>query len=623
MTASSQYKFSSAAPGSVYYPSCVVNAEIRLDEGVTALLPGPQNSAQVAASTAPISPTTTSQTGTPLYNAKGGDNLTYKISVVPRMATIELPGLVQAGTFELEFAWKDFPLDPRLVRAMSVFIHLDTVKESDFADGMVQTPNPQQGRATLSSVLVPSPQNLVMVGTADGQKTHYHKNGHSVTFRGRDLRGLFLDAKIAAGTLQKIDPTQSIDQLIQGLVNKFWPQGSTAQPIQVLPAPAAWWPDNTVPSPQKLATTPREAKNAAGQGTQSSMQGDSAATSFWDVIVRYCKLCGAIPQFVGQQLYVVPAQSIFDVRQAIANQQAQQTLGYSSAGMPVQSPFAKQKPRNLKSPIVAKPETLYYRAMVFGRNIDDLTFERKLGGQTVPAVLVTSYDSSRPGKQKTLTAYYPKEADPNYTGPVSNTAKPGLTSKVGSGGQTQQNDIIPVRVHGINDKKQLAQIAYAVYQQIGRQELGGSCSTKNLASFGGDNADPDLLRLRPGDPVNFRVDASDLTTYPPIVSELNQNYRNANSGQLSNAIMARIGKDNKTLADLVAKMQLGSIFAMESTFRTNNVKFGWNIADGITVDFDFQNYVEARFTPGASGSMTVSQSQQNIQAGVAAIPGGG
>ena len=49
----------------------------------------------------------------------------------------------------------------------------------------------------------------------------------------------------------------------------------------------------------------------------------------------------------------------------------------------------------------------------------------------------------------------------------------------------------------------LKRAAREIYEGIHRQELLLQVKTRNLASFGGDNTDPDILDMKPGD--NFQV----------------------------------------------------------------------------------------------------------------------
>jgi hypothetical protein len=153
-------------------------------------------------------------------------------------------------------------------------------------------------------------------------------------------------------------------------------------------------------------------------------------------------------------------------------------------------------------------------------------------------------------------------------------------------------DVIRVPVNGINSKDRLREIAHQIYEEVGRGEIGGSCSTKDLSSFGGDNSDPDLLRLRPGDPVEFREAAGAIKQIPPLVSELT-NKTGMSLEELTAEIQKRIG--DADIARILAVSIRGSVPALQRTFRVGNVKFSWDKEAGVGIDFDFQNYVETRY----------------------------
>lgn len=582
--------------GSVYYPSCVVNAEIRFDEGLQVLSPGPQDPSSVASASSSIAPTAQT-TANPLFSSKANDNLTQKICLTPLTCHVELPGLIQAGTFDMEFLWQDFPLDPRVVRAMAVSIHMDAVQDFDFANGLTQSFDTSKQNSKRDSICTPTLQNLVLYGVVDDHSTDWNKSGHIVKFTGRDLRGLFLDAKLSAQTLAQLQAQLSnpIDQYVSFLINAMFPQGSPAKPILTV-AQASQWPNGVVPVVFPLSGSTRNAKSANGQKVNATLPGDSAKMSFWDAIIKGCTFVGAVPAFLGNQLIIAPATTIYDVRQQM------QTLN-STQNPAVTYPFENQSPRQVKAPLVTKSETFTYRRMVFGRNIDQLKFERKLGGVKVPQVVVTSVDTSKKGVNKVITVTSPP------LGGKGTASQQQLTTSVAPGGAAQQTDQIFVRWSGVADKTQLQGIADSIYNQIGRQELGGSCNTKNLASFGGGNTDPDLLRMRPGDPVEFRIESGDLSSYPPVISELNNSRQMLDAKTLVQNLVAKWGESSRPLAQVLVATSLGSIVGLDSTFRTQNVKFDWDVHSGVAISFDFQNYVEARYSPGGSGSSTVGQTQ--------------
>jgi len=165
-----------------------------------------------------------------------------------------------------------------------------------------------------------------------------------------------------------------------------------------------------------------------------------------------------------------------------------------------------------------------------------------------------------------------------------------------------------IPVHGVRDIQQLTDIARSFYEQLGRLEMKGSISTSKLTSFGGTNADPDLLRLRVGDAVELLVDASRLEVQSPIVSTLNQ------TAQLpfSEAVrqVQRYLPDENLCRAIVASAQ-GNIMGVLRYFRVGSVDFDWS-NDSIEVKADIQNYFTPRWDHNAAQQRDAARRQHPV-----------
>jgi hypothetical protein len=548
----------------VYYPSMVCNLQIRFDEGLTHL-PIPIKTVVNKAGEAVTIPVDVLSVPEPLILATGSDNLSQVLGVVPKACSVELPGYRQAGTFSMTLEYQDLPLDPRVIRAMRVDVHLGAVGARDFGDGMTSTTFIGQR----PSILAANNDNLLIVGLADTINVSHGKNGSIIQVEGRDLRGLFLDTPIAAETLQRIDLSLPIDEVVSALVNDLHPQGGR---ITVQAADDLDWPGFVVPSPGVQDDLTRVNLDAGGQRQVASGKGEVSKITFWDLITQYCMLVGAVPYFAGRTLMIKPARSLYYFRQA--------ELSPAEA----ETPFDGALPRSVAYPLVQVPEDYTYRRLVFGRDIENWKMERKLGGVKVPAIRCVSIDTSGEvrGQDKLIWAVHPDE-----------TQQAARVTSVGAGGQTGQSDELRISIPGIRNRDRLKQIAEDLYEEIGRKEISGSVQTKNLASFGGDNQDPDLLKLRPGDPMEFRVDASGLDTFPPPISELTQHTHRLFEDEVAEVAKRMNGDEN--LARVLVASNRGEVSELVRTFRVNNVKYDWSAESGIGIAFDFQNYIEARY----------------------------
>ena len=563
---------------SVFYPSLAANLRLRFDEvyhtgalGIPPLAVSIDDCVKAklpaGSKTPPKSPQGTTQAS---IMAGNGNALSRVVGVVPTHAMVELPGYRQAGKWTMTLLFRDMPLDPRMIRAIGVEIYIGTVSAANFAAGATTLGGKPGVR--LSSI-IPTlnakggmARDLALVGVADEIDVDMSSGGYIINIEGRDLRGLLLDAKVRPGQLAALNLGNSIVQVVIDILKQHPLMGD----ITVIGL-ASDWPNEQIPSPGVVGDLTRvNVDDYAVGSTKGSGQkkpanrptGSSGEISLWDIITRYCFLVGAIPYFQGEELWIRPALSIYDYTDNPNH----------FPNIPI--PFELGLPRSVGP---GQP-LLNWRRMVFGRDIEKLGFKRKLGGTKTPAVEIVCSDtgSSQRGAARLLVGRYPEE-----------DTIPTSVSPSGSDGHA---DVLRIPVHGISSQAQLAQIAQATWEEISRGEITGSVATKDLCSFGGDNDDADLLRLRPGDPIDIVTDSSSGSVASIIASEPNFQAQMTPEQQV------------QRLTDVLGDARLAQVLVntangnakLPYTFRTNTVKYTWEAGKGIAVDFDFHNYVEAR-----------------------------
>lgn len=556
----------------VFYPSMEVELKIRFDDDV---MPAASSDAE------PVSPDGMSRGSDVLGRPGNGPALlrttppySFLAGRVPSQANIDLPGYRKAATFSLEFPFKDLPFDPLSVKAAAVEIYVGVVAADDFAKIT------RSGRAVLRThdrLGLAVADNLAMVGTVDEWKVSHSGTGSTAHLSGRDMRAFLIDTPVALlpGETEfffgQIDTTRDIANVVQAILKQHPLMAGTRVRVN-----AEEWPDGKIPSPASSAAVPRHRKGATGKGRKaaSAGPGEVLRKSYWDLIVHECYLVGAIPHWVGMEIHIRPARAIFDQLRA----------GIDPANHP--TPFAGGRLRR-RDAATGKPiEPMAVRRLVYGRDVQDLSINRKFGGYQKPKIVrVISTDDSTPkkGEDRLLQARWPRESD------ADKKRAPG--TKPSPGEELAQKEILNIPVSGIRDKAQLEAIAKAVFEEIGRGELGGSCSTPNLASFGGDNSDPDLLRLRPGDGVELSVDVRALArgSASPLVSTFTD-FQRRPLDEVVQELAQALGGDRALARAVVmgARSQRAQRF-----FRVSSVKFDWSAESGMKVNFEFQNYVVA------------------------------
>lgn len=561
-----------------FYPSCVINLKLKFDESLHVQpLPTPVTTDDTLGGVEKLAPNAPE----PLITQPGDANTSFVLGRIPLKASIELPGYRQAGQFTLDFAFRDLPIDPRTVRAAAVEVHLGAVSAANFAQGMTGQPVDGWRPSVLQTRIdnQPNPETLVMIGTVDEWNVEHGEDRSTITIKGRDMRGILLDTPLtndpraAQQILEELDLSQRIDDLIRQLLGYNPLFGEfTVTTVD------AEWPDGIVPRVGDPDVVPRHRRGARGQraGGTSTPPASGSSLNFWDLVVRFCYLVGGIPYFIGTEIHIRPAHSIFDQQRA---------------GTPLNpTPFANGQPRTTDAqtndPI--SPD-LRYRRLVYGRDVSSLSFDRKMGGyqrpQTVRAISVDNNARTR-GAGRMIEGRWPAVAETS-----------ARRQTVAAGAQQAQENVVNVPVPGVTSEARLVQIARAVYEEIGRGEMGGTATSKNLASFGGDNADPDLLRLKPGDAVDFQVDTHNLGSRAPLVSALTDHLRTGFDEMVA-LVTQRLGDEN--LARVVVATSRGMISEIQTFFRVANVKYAWSSDSGVSVTFDFQNYVMALYNVKAT-----------------------
>lgn len=593
----------SVNPTASYRPSWAVNMMLRLDESATV-------------QTEPLADEFGTQLDspqeTPLVSAGGLEPLVLRkgrfsrvLAIRPRSASVESPATRQAGKFNLNFAYADLPIDPRLIRSASVEVYLGSVSASDFAAGVTGT---FDGGRRVSQVKstggLTRADNLLMVGAVDTWKQTNAEKGAEIAIEGRDLRGLFLDGKPPLKDLAKLDLRQPIASVPTsasfrapagpaGVVNQLMALAPFGALVTIAIHPDDW-PDGVVPSPGTASGATRVTLGAAGAGGatpgapgQAGQQGASQSSrpSIWDLVTQYCFLVGAIPYFDGWTLRVRPAYTYFDLRQAGLDAEAAARRLLSGGGPALPTPFKDGLPRD-----VGEPEPLRIRRMVYGRDLKSLEFERKFQGSAkTPTIEVVGIDDTQRGMGKLITAQWPPK-----------DALAAQQTKVSPSGEVAQKDTLKIPVHGIRDQARLLIIARATYEEVGRQELGGKAETANLASYGGDAADPDLCTLRTGDAVEFLVDVRRLATRSPLVSELADHTGRRDFGAEVDEVRRTLPEVDEDVARAIVASARGATLDQLRTFKVANVHYALATGGGTAIAFDFQNYVTLRQQVGAA-----------------------
>jgi hypothetical protein len=510
----------------------------------------------------------------PLILRQGSrDGVSFLHNLVPMRGSVELPGPRQAATFDFTLPFRRLPIDSRAVRACGVEVHLGTVSAADYAAGMRgATVNgvPLSVLDTRDANGRTREDTRLLVGTVDEWENEDDEKGGWIKVTGRDMRGLLLDAQLPVGLLEAVDPSKPIDEVVRQILclHPYGDQFTVAVNAQE-------WSGRVLP-PLGPGFIPRHRRGA--RGTTVSGGTTRQDLSYWDAITKVCTLVGAVPTFVGTELRIRPVRSVFD--------QLDQGLYEDNP-----SPFAGGGLRTAEG-----VEPFGVRKLVWGRDVRRLKTTHRLNGKAKPKVVrVIAHDpdvTDRARGRAVIEARWPPARTSHD--PRSPTVNAVRTSVAPSGRQAQE-EMVNIPVSGIRDPAQLTEIARALFEEVGRQELTGTLATSSLASFGGDNADPDLLRLKPGDAFELLCDVRALASRPPLVHSRTDLLRQSFDEAVA-AVERQSGLPHN-IARVVAATLRGEIVELQTFFRTATVKYGWDAEKGVDIDIDFQNYFVHHFNP--------------------------
>lgn len=286
---------------------------------------------------------------------------------------------------------------------------------------------------------------------------------------------------------------------------------------------------------------------------------------------RNCNLVGAIPTFVGRELHIRYAPTLYSM----------------IAGKNERIPFQGGRSRIME---VGPERTV--RALVYGRDVESMSLERAYSGNHKPkTVRVISVDSSsgRRGRHQLMESTWP----PRNIREARREGVHGNNQAVRDfvGGE-ESGEVMNIPVPGVRSQAQLDAIARSYYEQIGRNEMKGEVSTGALTSFGGSNADPDLLRVRVGDPLELLVDASRLDASSPIVSTLTRTAQLPFAEAVQEVQQLLHGDRN--LARAIVASARGNIMGVLRYYRICGLDLEWS-GDSVNVKIDLQNYWTPRY----------------------------
>lgn len=478
--------------------------------------------------------------GTPQSQSTSTDKLTHAIEgIVPYSVAWNQNGIRAADTAAVVIKFPDFPFDPRCVRSVGLEVYMGVVSGDDHAAGVGGGTRP--GDAAQPMHMLPDTfvdgngnqrSNLRFQGFVDKWEVDWGDGTMPmVHLECRDNTQLLIDTEVPPS--MPIAAAKPLDRAIaeylanfptfRGLGVVYRPEGGTIPQLGQALHASAYRP-NLGPSP---------AKGAAG----------SSKLSVWDYLTDVCGSIGHTVRMDGSTIII----------------QQLKTLLSNDSG-------AASRPDD---PFKGRGDWKA-RRFLYGRNVVSMQVSRTFSATAPKNIEVRCYN---PQRKNTLVVRFPEKAD-------------RVAQALPGDGAAEQKWTV-FHVTGIKDTAALKVVAENVYQSVGRNELGTTFKTRNLASFGGGNQDPDIFDMKPGDTFELYVAKDDVED-------------GSSSNKLEGDLLARA---QKLLGGMGYTKELIAAYAttyangnFQKSFRLKTMQATWSIGDdgGISFSLNGANYLEVR-----------------------------
>lgn len=236
--------------------------------------------------------------------------------------------------------------------------------------------------------------------------------------------------------------------------------------------------------------------------------------------------------------------------------------------------------------IVTKPRTLYDRSQskvfVYGENLTQLNFERKLGRQKGFNLRVLSYDVE---KKTTIEARIPEQASAAWAQDIGINRKriqiPTINTK-GEQGEPKDAPFVTFRLRDVSNFNQLVAIGEGIFEEIGRQQIEGMLSTKEMQVCDRQNNFFNATLFRVGTPIEIGIDQGDLEGLPKLV----EGNINTNRNKIRQFLIKRCYDPE------IASAMAESLTRFDTPFFTKEVEFKLDQENGWQMNIKFINFID-------------------------------
>lgn len=512
---------------------------------------------------------------------------------VPRSLRIRRNPYRQADEISASIRFSDLPIDPRVVRSLGIAAYMGTVPADAWAQRMaggVAVSDDARRNAAYSLTDLIDRKNLRFVGFADEAAMSFSEGGDYVNIQGRDFTQLLIDYPVPQNLFRSINWGEwPIDKIVWEI-------------LQTLPS-VAGVPLHLLGFEQGTIWYERAGHHYAGE-PKTTASGRAVRNrrieqeTYWDMLTDITVGMGLVLYADVWTPNEGEGKGIPTGRFVLATPREL----YSNLDKP--RSFTEYDPSRSARRLMQEPafaskgrqysdgKTLTHPVMVYGHNLKSMELNRRLGKIKIPAVELVCSD---PDNGKTLRGQWPAKAQPQPNS--ARYLKDTMAGYVHPTGLWAKEEIRQYPVTGFTTQDALIDAAKQVFEDLGRGDLTLKFETLDMASFGGDNSDPDLLSLKPGSPLEI------VTAYQKDgeVVGSREMLAGMDQEQLRNWLLAK-GQSKEaatSLAVTMASPQYRNL--LERRYYVKQCELSMDNEDGFSCSVEAVNYLTSRVLQFSQG----------------------
>lgn len=452
----------------------------------------------------------------------------YAINCFAKNIRVNINDYTQADTFDLTLDFKNFPIDPRLLRSCGVTIYLEDRKKV-FLD------------SNALNEIKPSNDNIIFLGFADTDHIEMNETDRTVKLEGRDQTALLIDLPYFGGPVNLNLP---IDQVIKNILA----QNESTQQIIV---------DPRLPEGETFPVLSQFAQDkGALAGTKNSARDDS----YWEIIQRIISDSGLIAYIEIDKLVITKPRALYDRSKAkifafgrnIKNLEYKRKLGRQK-GFNVRVVCADFKNKQLIEALIPKEASEAW-AKEIGIKREPVK---------IPKPQPFQFNPTPQGQENPPAAQTTQAAD-------------------------QEAPYLTFKLNNIADKDHLTRVGEKIFEEVGRQQIEGTFTTHEMSIADAQGKVADIMKFRIGTPLEVIVDGSDLEGLKKIVNQEGKN-NTIDNKVLKNRMTRYLTVRGYELS--VAEIIAETWAKVDTPFFTKGIEFSLDQDKGLDVKVDFINFI--------------------------------